>query len=264
MSVLKQYTGFEAQWHVNKIGKLFLTLTKKYKNTVRRQIFLSSNVAEWRAIYKKLMFDPGLLESEAKRNPRLSKELGNFCRKQYEAARSDSDLLHAAYFLRLNQYYMENMQQIFRQDPSIDFNRDDFLDSQAILMSHIKEKNQDTSLNNLLFRDLIRTYLFKDAFNNESELSWLIIAHIYRQQHAQVQYFEQDIENEIAGILIQHKAAISRYLKEDRTPLTEIVKFFLPQFNDVNSIWQENGDEYSFHSPAFQVQLNIACPISFI
>lgn len=197
---------------------------------------------QWRTVYKQLEFDPGLLEVEATKNPILSQTLGKFCREQYNIALEDKDILHAVYFLRLNQYYKEHMQSLHKTNPKIRFEDGDFLNTRDLLVAAIQEKNPSKIVNNVIFRDLIRTYQFDTKFEKDDDLSWLYIAHIYRKLYPQEHYFEQDLENEIDGILLRKKDIIANYLKTNKAPLNTIVKFFNRGFSEVGGLWTIVGN----------------------
>ncbi len=213
---------------------------------------------QWRSVYKKLEFDPGLIAIEAAKNPILSKTLGKFAREQYESAKADNDYLHAVYFLRLNQYYKEHMQALHKADPRIPFNANDFEDSRARLIEAIEKENPNTAVNNVFFRDLIRTYLLDTKIENDDDLAWLYIAHIYRKLHPQkTQYYEQDLENEIDGILLRKKDLIADYLKIHKGALPKIVKFFRRDFDDAGSVWMIVGNLCSLPGSATVVPVTL-------
>ncbi|MBP6217611.1 MAG: DUF3638 domain-containing protein [Oligoflexales bacterium] len=211
---------------------------------------------DYQSLFKKLMFDPGLLAEEARKNPSLSQQLGKFCQERFESAKESSDLLLSMYYLRLNQFFAEQMRLLHRKE-QIAFQEEDFLDSRKELILTIKTQAKDSNIKSSLYRDLIRTYLFQAEFNNDEDLAWFLIAHAYRRMHAEPIYaFEADIDDEIFGMLLGKQAAIKRRLEKSTASLDRLfIEFGVPI---KNGKWEIDYPDYTYKQDGIEGKLNIA------
>lgn len=181
---------------------------------------------EYQDLYKKLMFDPGLLHEEGLRNPNFSRQLGKFCRDNYNDAVEAKDIILAAYYLRLNQYFYEHIKDLHSKNNKVAFSENDFLNSRKELISLIKG-TVDAQLKSTLYRDAIRTFLHEKSFNNQEDFVLFLVAHIYRKVHHELDSaFERDIDNEIFPILASKQGQLREFITRDNQALGLVAQEF--------------------------------------
>ncbi len=221
---------------------------------------------EWRSIYKTLIFDPGLLEEEAQKNPLLSKQLGQFCKDRYKEAKESNNLSHGEYFLRLNQFYLEHMQYVHEKNPKIAFSKSDFLDTKKILIENIVDGYKDDEFLNLYFRDLLRTYKYQNSFTEKEDVKWFIIASLYRNIHTPKISLEHDLENEIASILVKKSEYLRGFFKNvnNYEVLTEVVQYFVRDFKVDSSLWNNQFPLFVLDNNGMEIKLDCANSKLFI
>jgi len=180
--------------------------------------------ADYRSIFKKLVFDPGLIDAEAKKNPLLFEELAKFCRDHFFSTKEQGDLEFAMYFLRLNQYFSEHEKLQYSRDhltasePRSSASgvvmtegesrviatpkrseggqaiSSKFLNSRKELVNLLPLAENDDELKNQIFRDIIRTFLHENTIENFEDMSWFLVAEIYRRIHPLTIISDQDLE----------------------------------------------------------------------
>ena len=199
---------------------------------------------EYRRVLKSMFLDPSLIELELAENSLLAGNLAEFCKEQYSKAKTSGDILLASYFLRLNQYFYESISRVNRSRKlGIDISQ--FMNSRdeliGLIQSIDKNKIKDKVTKDILFRDMIRTFLIEEEFKTAEDVKWFLISNIFRKSFPQSEIIDRDIENEIFDIVMSKQGLIRDFLGKNQDSLKKVLKYFINKnviFTSFFSFWK--------------------------
>ncbi len=193
----------------------------------------------YRFLFKKLMFDPMLLFNEFEKNDALPKILADFCKENYVLAKQNENYILALFFLRMNHLFLEHL-ETSRNRAQKKLFMDASDEYVSLLQSLDPALAQDHVIKNTLYRDWLRTYLKKSKFSSPLDLSYFLIAQLYRNlyphlkssESASEQFYEQDEENAIEGIFLVKQKLIQDYLEQESSHARNLAfNMFLQHFH---------------------------------